>query len=196
MTGNLLVTALGALLAAGIVAVPTAWLNDLGVMDAMVLVGWFWLLWLVPLAAMHALLSIVGRTAGRPLTPSQRAGVMWAAPVGLYWIVRLEPAHQWISFRPHLSMAAVLELGLLAAGTSVLVAAAVGGRPRQRAVHVVAATVMVCGCSRRPPSWSSLDEAATPSCGGRPPTSPNVRAPATSRPGCWCWRSTDSTGGR
>lgn len=143
MIHRLLVTVAGPLVPAAVVVAPTAWLNGLGLSDMLMLTGWLWLVWLLPFAGVHAVAALVSRVTGRTLTAGELAGVMWAALVGGFWMVRLEPAHQWISTRPHLSVVAIVELCLVVVGVALLVAAAWRGRPRQRAARVAVATAAI-----------------------------------------------------
>ena len=88
---------------AALVAVLSAGPNGLGPADAAVLAVWLTLAFAGPLACVQLAAIVWWRVRRTKVRPAHVVGVSWTFFLGLFWFGRLEPAHQWLSVRPHLS---------------------------------------------------------------------------------------------
>ncbi len=118
---------------AALVAVLSAGPNGLGPTDAAVLAIWLALAFAAPLASVQLAAMVWWRVRRTTVRPAHVVGVSWTFFLGLFWFGRLEPTHQWLSVRPHLSRVGAGELILLGSGLAVVLAVAVSRlRPRAR----------------------------------------------------------------
>lgn len=98
-------------------------LNDLSLLDAVVITLWLWPLFTCLLAGPLVLTVLLLRLARQRTTWDHLAGVTLAALFGGLWVSRLEPAHQLLSIRPHVSSAGVIETFVIAAASAAILAA-------------------------------------------------------------------------
>jgi len=80
-------------------------LNDLSLRDATVVTLWLWPVFACVLAGPLLLTMLLVRLARRRCTWDHLAGVTLSALFAGLWISRLEPAHQLLTRRPHMSNA-------------------------------------------------------------------------------------------
>jgi len=125
-----------------VAATLTGSLNDLGLFDVAVVALWLWPVFAVVLAGPLLLTVLLFRLARRRCRWDHLAGVTLAGLFGALWACRLEPAHQLLSVRPHLSRAATIEMLLITAASAAILAAVWGLRGRIRLLAVAFALVI------------------------------------------------------
>lgn len=99
------------------------YLNDLSLSDAAVVTLWLWPLFTCVLAGPLVLTVLLLRLARQRCSWDRLAGVTLAALFGGLWVSRLEPAHQLLSVRPHVSSAGMIEMAVIAAASAAILAA-------------------------------------------------------------------------
>ncbi|MEW6322784.1 MAG: alkaline phosphatase family protein [Acidobacteriota bacterium] len=124
-------------------AVAIAHLNRLGFADAVIVGAWLWQLSLVLMAGPLALTAGGCYLVGRPCGFRELGGLALAGLFAFFWACRLEPVHQPLSIRPHISLIGVLQIALIA-GLSGLVLVAAWSR-RGRVSVAIAAVVAAAG---------------------------------------------------
>jgi hypothetical protein len=135
------------LVVAAIVAAATARADPaIRVIDVPAAAVDLWIAYLVLFAAPVAACAGFAFVAGAPCVPSRIW--LWTAisAFAALWFARLEPAHQFLSVRPHLSALGVAELGAIAAAAAI--ATAVSRRSTAALAVLGAAWLALAGLTR------------------------------------------------